>query len=537
MSAKPSSSTCDGAEDDRLELPGQPYALALWNLIIRPPRRRYDVSRLGPTEFQLWSVCVRRVDVDIKNSRGMVIRCSHFMPKILAESNAGDPGADPMPCVIYLHQNASCRLEALSLVPLFLPLGITVFCLDFAGCGESAGEYISLGWFERDDLAECVEYLRNQGKVSSIGLWGRSMGAVTALLHADRDHSIGGMVLDSPFSNLSALAAELAQSDYLAFKVPSWLLTGALAIGRLRIQSLCGFDIEQLKPENHVRNSFIPALFIHGRGDDFIKPHHTQKLFESYNGDKELEVVDGDHNSLRPPSTIRKAVLFFCRAFRCTPTAVANIDGNIAKVLGLDVLGLDGGLDFPIAGRELVLEAGKQLAFLGSQLPSNAGESENSDPDGRAPRIRPWFSERHQVFLPFKAEGALQLCDDSAEVGFCVCLVPFRSEWGGNSRPPEVYLAYASSDGLRITKATSKGRQDLVHMQGAIELAVPQLCVLELRPQPSRIVISLGTGGSQCEQKLPEECEIEVFIWLWDSRRGEALIFDCAFTDLLHPAA
>ena len=36
------------------------------------------------------------------------------------------------------------------------------------------------------------------------------MGAVTALMHADRDPSIAGLVLDSPFSSLKILAEELA---------------------------------------------------------------------------------------------------------------------------------------------------------------------------------------------------------------------------------------------------------------------------------------------------------------------------------------
>ena len=64
--------------------------------------------------------------------------------------------------------------------------------------------YLSLGFHERDDLAVVVEHLRATERVSSIGLWGRSMGAATALLHADRDPSIGGLVLDSPFSDLKA---------------------------------------------------------------------------------------------------------------------------------------------------------------------------------------------------------------------------------------------------------------------------------------------------------------------------------------------
>lgn len=57
-----------------------------------------------------------------------------------------------MPCVIYLHGNSSSRLEALEAVPYLLPSNVTLFCFDFAGCGLSEGEYISLGWYEREDL-------------------------------------------------------------------------------------------------------------------------------------------------------------------------------------------------------------------------------------------------------------------------------------------------------------------------------------------------------------------------------------------------
>lgn len=35
-------------DDDCLEMPGQPYALALWNLIIRPPRRPTRRTILDP---------------------------------------------------------------------------------------------------------------------------------------------------------------------------------------------------------------------------------------------------------------------------------------------------------------------------------------------------------------------------------------------------------------------------------------------------------------------------------------------------------
>ena len=62
-----------------------------------------------------------------------------------------------IPCVIYLHGNSSGRPETLPIVDLMIPLGVSVFTFDFAGCGMSEGEYISLGWHERDDLELVIE--------------------------------------------------------------------------------------------------------------------------------------------------------------------------------------------------------------------------------------------------------------------------------------------------------------------------------------------------------------------------------------------
>ena len=112
-----------------------------------------------------------------------------------------------------------------------------------------------------------VEYLRKERRVSTIGLWGRSMGAVTSLLHGDRDPSIGGMVLDSPFSNMKIRVSELAK-QYT--KIPSMLVSGALQLIRSTIKSKANFDIMNLSPIDHVQNCFIPALFASANQDDFI---------------------------------------------------------------------------------------------------------------------------------------------------------------------------------------------------------------------------------------------------------------------------
>jgi alpha-beta hydrolase superfamily lysophospholipase len=176
-------------------------------------------------------------------------------------------------------------MEALEIVPYLCQSNITVLCFDFPGCGLSEGEFISLGWHERDDLDVIVEYMRVNRNVSTVGLWGRSMGAVTCLLHGDRDPGIAGMVLDSPFSNLRKLVDELAKKYT---KVPNFLLSAAVWAVKKSIKSRADFDIEKLSPIDHVQKCFIPAMFGAGIQDDFIDPQHAQDLYEKYAGDKNI---------------------------------------------------------------------------------------------------------------------------------------------------------------------------------------------------------------------------------------------------------
>ena len=48
--------------------------------------------------------------------------------------------------------------------------------------GLSEGEFVSLGWQESFDVKSVVRHLYNHPGVSQVALWGRSMGAVSALL-------------------------------------------------------------------------------------------------------------------------------------------------------------------------------------------------------------------------------------------------------------------------------------------------------------------------------------------------------------------
>lgn len=280
----------------------------LWMSIIRPNREIYDLGELGAAEFSIENRRFQRNDLSLYNTRNMKLVCSHFEP--VSEERL----EEKLPCVIFLHGNCSSRLEALTSLHTLLPLNITVFCFDMSGSGLSEGDYISLGWHERDDVSCVVDYLRGSEKVSCIGLWGRSMGAATSLLHGYRDPSIAAMVLDSPYSCMSLLLGEVAK-EYT--KVPNFLVAIAKSLLKKTIKKKADFNLFDLQPIRHVDQCFIPAMFIAATHDELIKPHHSQKLYEKYAGEKSLIMVDGHHNSDRPRYIMDSIGIFFYNTLQC----------------------------------------------------------------------------------------------------------------------------------------------------------------------------------------------------------------------------
>ncbi|XP_038874773.1 uncharacterized protein LOC120067303 [Benincasa hispida] len=275
----------------------------LINFIIRPPRAEYDPNNdLLEDEFTLRGKLYQRKDLEVKNSRGDVLQCSHYLPIV-------SPEGKPLPCVIYCHGNSGCRADASEAAIILLPSNITVFALDFSGSGLSGGEHVTLGWNEKDDLKAVVEYLRADGNVSLIGLWGRSMGAVTSLMYGAEDPSIAGMVLDSPFSDLVELMMELVET--YKFRLPKFTVKFAIQYMRRAILKKAKFDIMDLNTIKVAKSCFVPVLIGHAIDDDFIRPHHSDQIFDAYVGDKNVIKFDGDHNSPRPQFYFDSINIFF----------------------------------------------------------------------------------------------------------------------------------------------------------------------------------------------------------------------------------
>lgn len=300
---------------------------ALASFVIRPPRAGYSRRELGDKNFSVDDVRATRTDLELVNERGLRLQCSHFEPVREADAPAA-------PCVVYLHGNGSCRVEATMLLGHLIPYGLSLFAFDFSGSGRSDGEYISLGVNEKDDVGAVVKHLVEERKVPRVALWGHSMGAATALMYTGLcrpPSSVVSLVLDSPFSSFDKLADAMVAEMPIPPGIPRKLIlsVGTRAVRR-NVRERAGFDVFDIDPLAAVKKlsgaAAPPAFFLHGVDDAVVPSTHSSALHTAYPArDKTLRFMPGlQHDTPRPDDVLERVFEFLQRGL--TDGGVAGVD-------------------------------------------------------------------------------------------------------------------------------------------------------------------------------------------------------------------
>jgi uncharacterized protein len=152
--------------------------------------------------------------------------------------------------------------------------GYSVLAFDLRGHGESEGSMVSGGYFEQEDLGGAVEYAGARG-FDRIGVLGFSMGAVTALMEAEKNKDIDAVVADSSFADLQ----DIMQSEFKQrTRAPGFFLNPLLWM----IKTIYGVDFPAIQPVKSVEGiAPRPVLFIHGERDETIPADHAYRLLEA----------------------------------------------------------------------------------------------------------------------------------------------------------------------------------------------------------------------------------------------------------------
>ena len=172
-------------------------------ILLKPAKIDYNENRLYPALFQREGMEMMRHTFEVTNPDNLKLKCYLFLrSELLIQKEPGEDGEDDLGpemdsdeeeedeegeidpgtnLIVFLHPRGGNVTEGKFLISAFTPQN-AVLLFDFAGSGRSGGDYITLGMNETRDLKRVLDETRKLLKVRRVVLWGRSMGAVTALM-------------------------------------------------------------------------------------------------------------------------------------------------------------------------------------------------------------------------------------------------------------------------------------------------------------------------------------------------------------------
>ena len=160
---------------------------------------------------------------------------------------------------------------------------------DLRGCGDSEGDYIGMGWPDRKDMLQWIDWIIARDQNAEIVLHGISMGGATVMMTAGEalPGNVKAVVEDCGYTSVWDIFAD--EMDYL-FHLPAFpLLNIASGISSLR----AGYSFSEASALQQIAKAQVPVLFIHGSEDNFVHTDMVYRVYDACPTEKQLLVVDG----------------------------------------------------------------------------------------------------------------------------------------------------------------------------------------------------------------------------------------------------
>lgn len=274
---------------------------------LTPVRHIFNQDSIRVAEKMQSRSGARREDFTLTLRDGVVLRGWKFRPR------------DPSPTndwVLGLHGVSDHRTGVLGHSEFLLRHGYRILVVDMRAHGASGGTEATYGWKERHDVREIADALYSQERPHCLFLLGESMGAAIALQAAAVEPGVAGVVAESSFASLREVSY-----DYAGLRISPWLgktlFRPAAVTAMNSLEQAGGFRVDDVSPERSVIERAFPVLLICGLRDKNIPARHTERIFASATGAKEMWLVPGAGHSMAlgtaPQEFERRVVTFYSR--------------------------------------------------------------------------------------------------------------------------------------------------------------------------------------------------------------------------------
>jgi len=195
--------------------------------------------------------------------------------------------------MILLHGIGDCKEHFLPLTKELANIGLESVVFDGRAHGQSEGDYVTYGYKEKQDISAIVNLILSRNPQTKIGIWGNSLGGAIAIQALERDFRIDFGIIESTFTELDDIVYDYSNR-----------LSGGLSRRFIsdytlkRAGELAGFDPDEVKPIESVKNIDIPIFIGHGETDENISVEYAKDLYNNLrSADKELKIGGQDYES------------------------------------------------------------------------------------------------------------------------------------------------------------------------------------------------------------------------------------------------
>ena len=212
-------------------------------------------KKIAKENSEKWSEAIQQKQVEVKANDNITLRGTEYLNQ--EETNKW---------AIILHGYRSNPSSVLTIGEHFSEKGYNVLIPSMRACADSEGEYVGMGWLDKEDLKCWINLIIEENKNAEIILHGSSMGAATVLMASGDElpANVKNIIADSGYTSVWDIFASEAKAR---FNLPEFPVLNMFQIVANRKAK---YDIKEASSLEQVKKSKTPILFIHGDKDDFV---------------------------------------------------------------------------------------------------------------------------------------------------------------------------------------------------------------------------------------------------------------------------
>ena len=167
-------------------------------------------------------------------------------------------------------------------------LGYNVLTPSLNGHADSESSVITMGWKDRLDVIDWINFVVENFPESKIVLHGESMGSATTMMATGENlpDNVKVAVADCGFTSVWDIFSNKIKNNFKMHEFPT--LYSANLVNKM----YSGFDFKEASAVEQLKKSKTPTIFIHGDKDTFVPYEMLEKVYEACASEKEKVTIE-----------------------------------------------------------------------------------------------------------------------------------------------------------------------------------------------------------------------------------------------------